>query len=33
VRVACHLELKILVLEITVPILVGLEVSGKQHDE
>jgi len=25
VRVACHLELKILVLEITVPILVGLE--------
>lgn len=28
VRVASHLELKILVLEITMPILVGLQVSG-----
>ena len=28
VRIASHLELKILVLEITMPILVGLQVSG-----
>lgn len=28
VHVASHLELKILVLEITMPILVGLQVSG-----